>query len=265
MKRLMVFLVIGMVLFALYGCSVGGDSPLLTVAISPPSGHPPFTMVINAACSVSDGTYTLDVPGHTPVLSTDGSFTAMVNTAPWRATLSWTDGNTVVNKPIVARIENKRPVAHDLSFTPAPLFIGQGEIIDLRYREAGCKNGTALRYFGIEDPDYTVNGYSAENDHFTYHVDVYDDITGARETVFKQDRTFLDADEFTASPKFKWFVGWSGLIPPFQFSPMVCGPDPIQQPISGGSDQVIAKRIEVTVKEFGNTYRWVYHVTNKGG
>ena len=259
MKKLIVLFAIGVALFALYGCNIGGVSPILTVTTNPSSGHPPFSITIAAACSMEDGTYTLAVQGQDPVLSINGAFTALVDTSPWKATVSWTDGSTVVNKPIVVAIENKRPVAHDLAFTPAVLNIGQGVWFDLRYRQAGCENGTPLRNLGIEDPDYQTDGYSAKNDNFTYHIDVYDDITDMRETVFKPDGTFLNADEFTATPYFKWFVGWSVLVSPFPFSPM-CGASPA--PPSSGSRQNISKRVEVSVKEFGNIYRFVYHITN---
>ena len=250
---------LGIAMLALHGCVVENPTPILTVVASPGSGHPPFDIAIAAICSEPDGMYTLTAPREGSVESTDGVFTATVGDWPWRAAITWSDGNSVVERPVVVTLENERPIAHDLTLTPDSILTGQGIWIDLRYLEQGCDNGTPKRISGIEDPDWSQGEDSGKNDGFTYHVEVYDQTTGQRETVFKPDAVALGKDEYTDSPYFKWFVDWVQLIAPYPFAPRECCPDPEPEP-----DLDIPthnKLINVYVCEFGSVYHWVYTIS----
>lgn len=261
-KLTMLCLGIGMALLALNGCGLVPQEQTLLITVSPPSGHPPFDISIAAACSQSGGKYSLIIGGQDPIES-NGSFTATVDAWPWKARVVWSDGDTVIEEPVIVTLQNERPVAHNLSIFPGSPITGQGEWIDLRYLEQGCGNGMPARISGFEDPDYTADGYSIENDGFTYHIEIYDKETGKQETVYKPDRTVLGPDEYTVYPYFKWFVDWSYWEPPYPFSPMSCVPTPT--PIVPIGDATREKRIEVTVKEWGSEYRWVYTVLTAEG
>ena len=253
-----------LILITLSGC-FSQSAATLVVTATPSGGHPPFITMIKAVASKEGGTYTLMEDGQQPVTSSDGAFAVNVTTWPYKGSIVWENGTTVVESAVKLTLINKGPFAHDLALFPGAPEKGQGEIIDLRYLEQGCHNGTPMSYSGIEDPDYTASGYSMQNDKFAYHVEVYDKNTGKQETIYKMDRSVLGRDEYTTSPYFKWFVGWSGTKPPFPFPPQSllseCDPIPIPPvPIEHGHDKVV----NVYVKEFGNTYHWVYTIATIG-
>jgi len=233
------------VLLALSSCMK--PLPILTVTTDPTSIHPPGGVIIEAVCSQEGGTYTLSVEGDDPIESTEGVFAVTVDDWPWHAAVVWTDGDSVAESAVKLTLKNERPMAHALTLSPASLLTGQGVWIDLRYLMQGCINGTPQRISGIEDPDYTADGYSIENDGFTYHVEIFDKDTGKQETIYKPDRTVLGHDEYTISPYFKWFVDRKEETPPFPFSSM--------------SEGQAIKLIHVYVKEWGNAYHWVYEVS----
>ena len=245
-----------LLLAALYGCTLVPTGPTLTVAVSPEKGHPPFTINVAAACSENDGTYYFRANGKAPIESASGSFQVVVDTWPYTATVAWVKDDRSIVKPISLSLVNKPPTAHDL-WLDSPIFYLQKETIDLRYREAGCRNGNPLRYFGIEDPDYTAHGYSDKNDHFLYRVVVYDKKTGAQETVYDSGGHALPAGEYRSQPIFYWFPGWTKIMAPF----------PLAKPatVEPGDEPVSIKLIDVYVKEFGELYRWRYEATVHGG
>ena len=238
-------------LVAIHGCTIAPNNPTLTVTVSPDKGHPPFDIAIAAVCSESGGTFTFKPPDGEAVESTTGSFKATVKDYPYNGTISWTDGERTVSQPIRVGLVNKEPVAHDLSITPGPIRYLQKEVIDLSYREAGCHNGTPVKYYGIEDPDYTGNGYSVENDNFQYRVEIYDKATGKQETVYDYNGDPLPAGEFRSDPRFIWFPGWTEIYPPF----------PLQQmSVQLEEDPPGTKIIHVIVREWGAGYSWEYKV-----
>jgi len=229
---------------------------------NPTAIHPPGTVTITAT-GRTGGTYFYQPTGQDVTPSTQNTFVATVDRWPWSVTVTWRDGDNVATATARLILANERPVAHDLWVWPEGLSTGSLARFDLRYLQHGCDNGTAESYSGFKDPDYNANGYSMENDSFSYHIDVYD-AAGNHETVYKPDRTVLGADEFTASPYFVWFVGWKAAIPPFPFAPqsvtdLDCDPTP--PPPDPPPTQTESKRVEVTVKEWGNQYRFVYIVT----
>jgi len=251
---------IGMLLalLALHGCGlIPANEPTLTVTISPAAGHPPFNIAIAAVCSEPDGAYTFTPPDGDPVSSPVGQFKAEVNTYPYKGAITWTDGERTVSESIRVGLVNKRPVAHDLNLVPSSPKLLQKEIIDLSYRAKGCENGNPQHYFGIEDPDYTQDGFSTDNDHFLYRVEVHDKDSGEQETVFDSDGRPLPAGEFRADPRFIWFPGWTKIYPPFPVGPLCSvNPSPTNPPGSGS----IIKVVRVTVKEWGSNYAWEYEV-----
>ena len=247
MKRLIVVAVA--VLLFLGGCTLF-QGPTLVVKTDPQAGHPPFAIAINAACSETGGTYTLTEPGKSPVESSSGLFATVVTTYPYKGTITWTDGKQTISEPVRIGLINKSPVAHDLFLSPDSLQKGEKITIDLRYLAHGCHNGTPIRYTGIEDPDYTQDGYSPQNDHFKYYVEVFDD-QGNQETVFKPDGMALSKNEYIRSPIFTWFVGWQKKEAPYPFSPQCVG------------SSSWPKYIHVFVEEWGDRYHWVYTVEPK--
>ena len=262
-RLILIVLGVFMALAAIHGCTLGPSSPTLSVTISPKAGHPPFRITIAAACSATGGTYTFKPPDGDAIESTTGQFTAIVGTYPYHGTVTWTDGKRTVSQSISVGLVNRDPVAHDLALTPTPLQYLQLELIDLSYREAGCHNGLPVRYFGIEDPDYTAEGYSDKNDHFLYRIEVHDEETGDLETVYDTDGNPLPAGEFRRDPRFRWFPGWSKIYPPFPLN-IMCGapslsPGPTQTP-----GHTAIKVVRVIVKEWGVNYTWDYKATIVG-
>ena len=252
-------------LVAIHGCTLAPNNPTLMVTVSPDKGHPPFNIAIAAACSESGGTFTFTPPDGEPVESNTGSFKATVNDYPYNGTINWTDGERTVSRSITVGLVNKKPIAHNLSITPhgSAQYSGkemetvrylEKEIIDLGYHKTGCPNGDpsqSLQYYGIEDPDYTQNGYSAKNDHFQYRVEIHDEDTGKQETVFDSTGDPLPAGEFRSDPRFTWFPGWTKTYPPFPLQSMSAGLE---------EDPPGTKIIHIIVREWGAGYSWEYKV-----
>lgn len=236
-------------------------TPTLTIAVSPNSGHPPFNVMIAAAYPQKGGVYTLNVEGEDPVESTEGVFTTTVDGWPWNAKVVWSDETGGFSEaPVVVKLENETPVAHGLYTVPGTYDYHQLVLIDLRYMQKGCiGSGEPEFYTGIEDPDFTGDGYSLENDGFTYNVKIIDVASGRREAVFYGPNRTLMGDEYVECPIFYWFVGYSGAAPiiPYQvWSPMGCNPTPVPGPEPGQG--TVEKKIHVYVKEFGTARHWVY-------
>lgn len=255
-------------LYFLSGCtSFNQDSEVLTVIADPNSGHPPFETTIKAVCSKEGGQYTWDETGQWQGTgSTYNSHNTIVTTWPWHCTVTWTDGSGGFAEATVGvSLENKIPVAHSLWTVPGYYQDGALILIDLRYLPHGCEEGSPLSYSGFEDPDYTQDGYSIENDGFTYHVEIEDMATGEFESVFYgPDRTLM-GNEFVDIPIFYWFVNWTGdepIVPYYVWSPMECLPDPS---LSLEEDEgTVGKRLHVWVMEWGETRRWIYDVAVSG-
>lgn len=265
---------------SLFSPSAPSELPTLSVSAEPSSGHPPFTVDIEAQSSAKGGTYTLEVTGSPALQSTDGAFSVVVDTAPWAAQVKWTDGGSVyLSAAVPVTVENARPVGHDLWAVPNTFKDGDLVLMDMRYLAHGCdKPGTPLTYTGFEDPDYTGSGYSTENDGFTYNVRVQDVATGDWETVWTGPlREEVGTDSF-AGPIFYWCVSRTDPLPPFPYTPWspsgsslapmsvgdellapeVCCPTPVEpDPSAPGT---IEKHIEITVCEFGTCYRFVYSI-----
>ena len=253
MKKILVLLAV--LSMALGGCSLISNPPTLSVAVDPPAGHPPFDITITATCSEDGGVYVLEEDGKDPVESTEGVFKSRVTTWPYIARVVWRKGEKTVSEPVKVSLVNRRPVAHGL-WTSEPYHYHALIRFDLRYLERGCESTTGKPdfYTGIEDPDYTADGYSPDNDGFEYRIEVKDVDTGKYESVFYgPDRELLRPGQYISSPIFYWFVGWDGnepLMPYRVWSPQ-CGP-PAQE---------MTKEVHVYVKEFGSAYHWVYTIT----
>ena len=239
--------------------------PALTIAVSPDSGHPPFQVIIAAACSEEGGTYTLFVEGENPVGSIEGAFSATVDDWPWKAVITWSDETGAFSEvPVVVSLENATPIAHQLFTVPNVYAFRSVTLIDLRYRPVGCVAlGEPDFYVGIEDPDYTGDGFSMENDGFEYNVEIIDVASGTKESVFYgPNRTLMMPGEYVVNPMFNWIVGYSGYVAPFPFatpsavSSLGCGiENPALTPAATS-----AKQIRVSVKEWGSIRRWEYMV-----
>jgi len=263
MKQVARLMIFGLLLACLYGC-YAPPAVVLVVEVSPDSGRPPFEVTVTVT-DMGEGTYTYEISGQEAVESTEAVFTTLVDRYPWKVRVTWTDGAGGFSEATATvGLENEIPVAHGLWTVPNNYSDRGLILIDLRYLEHGCRNGTALSYTGFEDPDYTAGGYSMENDAFTYHVEVEDVATGQRESIFYgPDRTLM-RDEYVSGSIFYWFVNWSVVWdrdPPYPYpvwSPMVC-PCPTPDPEPGAA-ATIEKRIYVSVREFGATRRWVYTV-----
>lgn len=240
-------------LAAIHGCSLAPNNPTLMVTVSPDKGHPPFDIAIAAVCSESGGTFTFEPPHGEAIESNTGSFKATVNDYPYNGTISWTDGERTVSQPIRVGLVNKEPVAHNLLIAPEPIQYLQEEGIDLSYRGTGCQNGNPTEYYGIEDPDYTTNGYSPKNDNFQYRVEIHDKDTGKQETVYDHNGDPLPAGEFRSDPHFTWFPGWTKIYPPFPLQPMSIEPE-----------HSSTKVIRIIVREWSVDYAWEYEVTITG-
>lgn len=249
------FFGIGLLLavLCLSGCGIGPtiNPATLTIAVSPDSGHPPFDISIAAACSESGGTYTLSVNGVTIELP-DGRFSGTIYTWPWTATVIWTGEGKTVEGKVEVTLENAKPVAHSLWFLSTDFSDREIVPIDLRYTQHGCSGrGGELLKTGIEDPDYTANGPSQENDNFLYRVEVIDAVTGVRESIFYgPDRTVLFPGDYVSTTAFTWIVNYFAYTAPFPFS-------------TEGGVSLTEKRekyIHVYVREWGIDYHWVYSV-----
>ena len=237
-------------LLVLGGCTLF-QPPTLVVKTDPQGGHPPFAIAITAACSRTGGAYTLTEPGKPPVESSTGLFATIVTTYPYKGIITWTDGKQTISEPVRVKLVNKPPVAHGLFLSPNSFQNGEKVTIDLRYLALGCHNGTPMRYTGIEDPDYTQDGYSTQNDYFKYYVEVFD-AQGNQETVFKPDGVALTKNEYVSNPTFVWFVGWQKKESPYPLSPQ-CASSPSSWP----------KYVHVFVEEWGERYHWVYTLNPK--
>ena len=237
-------------LMCLHGCFVAPINPSLTVSVSPDKGHPPFDITIAVACSKEGGTYTLNVKGKEPVESNEGAFTATIIDWPWRAAVTWVDElGGFSEAPVVVKLENEIPVAHGFHI-PETCAYHQLVVIDLRYRPIGCtSSGVPEFYNGIEDPDYTNDGYSMENDGFTYNVQIFNVASGRRESVFYGPNRILMGDEYVENPIFYWFVTYSGAEPII--------PYPVWSPAGEVKSE---KAVHVYVMEFGTVRHWVYTV-----
>jgi len=231
--KIAAILSVGILLF-LGGClQMGKPEPILTVAVTPDAGHPPFEISVVAVCSGGDGTYMLNLPNET-LESETGKFTATVDTWPFPLSVTWVGEAGTKTEELKLRLINERPVAHYLSFSRADY--RSKTIIDLRFRASGCVGGAPETLLGIEDPDYTAGGFSTENDNFLYRVEVYDKDTGIQETVYDES-------------------------PPFPFKS--CAPIPPE--VTPESGEGTPKEIHVYVKEFGSEYHWLYEVKMVGG
>lgn len=257
-----------LLLLSLAGCTLFqeiGPAPVLTATANPDSGHPPFKTTITAVCSEEDGIYILAATEEDSMESNTGVFTVVIEDWPWKGVVTWTDGEgTVLEATVPLGLENKIPVAHSLWTVPRNYEDRALILIDLRYLEHGCVASTGKPEFvsGFEDPDYTGDGYSMENDGFTYHVEIEDMATGEFESVFYgPDRTLM-GDEYVDTLIFYWFVNHTGEEPLYQYgvwSPLGCPYNPSPSP---GEDEATAgKRVHIYVREWSEIRHWFYDIT----
>lgn len=237
----------------LSGC-FSASTPTLVVTASPNSGHPSFDLTIVAACSEKGGTYSLVVNGVIIDEATEGIFVTTINSWPWKGKIAWTDeAGVCLETPIVVALENESPIPHGLWTQPNTHLDRELILVDLRYLEHGCLNGTALTYTGFEDP---------EGDKLEYRVEVEDVATGLFESVFcGPNRRIVGRSGFTENPIFYWFVNYRGgdaLYPYVVWSPMGCNPNPSPPPMPG--EATVEKRIHVYIREVecGTITHWAY-------
>ena len=249
-------------LMILHGCAPPIVPDQFRVTISPEAGHPPFEATITA--TERTGKYIYQPTGQEAVESTENTFSVTVDTWPWKCPVTWIDGDSVATATAQPRLVNERPVAHDLWLSSTNPGYGEVILADLRYLQHGCLNGMPLSYSGISDADYNGDEYSADNDGFTYNVKVQDVATGNWESVYSGPDRTLVGDSFTTNPIFYWSVGLGNLLPPYPYLPWSplsikdCLLDPGTPPVT--DTPTIEKRVEVTVKEFGDYHRYVYSV-----
>lgn len=243
-------------LLCLSGC-FSISEPMLALAISPNSGHPPFDITIAAACSLGGGLYTLVVDENSVAQSENGAFVTTIATWPWRGKVVWTNEDGVLlEKAIAIALENEAPIPHGLWTQPNTYFDNSLILVDLRHLPHGCLNGAVLTYTGFEDP---------ENDRLKYRVEVEDMATGVFESVFYgPDRTLMGRTGFVDDPIFYWFVNYVGgdaFYQYFVWSPLECEliPNPTPTPILEGA--TVEKRIHIYVQEeWGTVTHWAYPI-----
>jgi len=237
-------------LICLYGCAVFEAVPTLSIVVSPNAVHPPCDLTITAFCSQEGGRFTLAVEGEDPIESIEGVFAATIDVWPWKAIVIWTDGIAVAEAVVGVILENETVVPHGLWTTPNNYDDLGLTLIDLRYLEHGCLNGTPVSYTGFEDPD---------GDSLKYRVEVED--RGVFESVFYgDDRTLMGRTGFVDNPIFYWFVNYIGEIPIYQYgvwSPLGCQPAP-----SPGGEETREKRIHIYVLEVecNAVTHWAYDI-----
>ena len=230
--------------------------PILTVTTDPSSIHPPDEVIIEAVCSQDGGTFTLSVEREAPVESAEGVFTAAVDDWPWKATATWTDGDSVAEATVRVTLENETVVAHGLWSEPNTYPDRELTEFDMRYISRGCTgSGEPVFYTGFEDPD---------GDSLMYHVEIEDVETGIFESVFYGPDRILMGDEYVSGSIFYWFVNHAGedvLFPYTMWSPMECKPIPTPTPSPGG-DATREKRVHVYVLEVecNAVTHWVYPI-----
>jgi len=247
-------------LICLHGCTVFEAVPTLSVVASPSAVHPPCDITITAVCSQEGGTFTLSTEGEDLVVYNKDNFVvdaaghvvfvATVDGWPYKAAVTWTDGTIVVEAAVRVALENEVVVPHGLWTEPNNHPDRGLVLIDLRYLEHGCLNGTPVSYTGFEDPD---------GDSLKYRVEVED--RGVFESVFYgDDRTLMGRTGFVDNPIFYWFVNYIGEIPIYQYgvwSPLGCQPAP-----SPGGEETREKRIHIYVLEVecNAVTHWAYDI-----
>ena len=151
MKRLIILIAIGAVLFALYGC--GTQSPVFSVMVTPDSGHPPFSVTVTAA-DMSGGTYTYEATGLAAVQSTKNVFKTVVHEWPWFCAVTWNNGDKVARYTVHVGLNNIGPTIYKPLITnwyARPL---ERTLIDCTYREEKpLYPGYRPTITGIKDPE----------------------------------------------------------------------------------------------------------------
>ena len=229
MKKLILLFAIGMMLLALFGCNIGKVSPFLIITATPNGGHPPFSPVITAVCSAEGGAYTLTEEGKQPILSTDGVFTVTVDSWPYKATVTWTDGHRVARATVHVELIDQPPVIRRPWITGTYGVPFWRTLIDLRYdggrfHDGPCitdPDGDAWKVTSItvqcenkEEPDtlfypsiYGIKEFHVDGSSGCNTVDIYpaavwypgytagiDDDTGLPFSISSQDGWFWDSE-----------------------------------------------------------------------
>jgi hypothetical protein len=105
MGRIVSRLALAVVLAALTGCTEPAE---LHAFVDPPRGHVPYAARI--MCSSLPGTYTVELPDGTAIMSKEHEFDVVVDRLEWEARVTWTDGRQVRVENVLAEGTNTPPI-----------------------------------------------------------------------------------------------------------------------------------------------------------
>jgi len=157
-------------LICLHGCvldlGLGGGAVLppesgFKIILSPPSGHPPFTVEIKVP-DMGGGTYTYKATGKDTVQTTEHTLSMVVSTWPWKCEVTWTDGLGGFEEAEAAvALVNTAPIIYwprvngiDPNYNGCILSERSRCVFDLNYYETEALwPGDQVQRFGILDPE----------------------------------------------------------------------------------------------------------------
>lgn len=152
---------IGFALVCLNGCFRPPSQELFGVIISPDSGHPPFTVKIQAT-DMGRGTYTYKATGKDTIQSIENVCSMIVSTWPWKCEVTWENGLGGFEEAEAAvALVNTAPVIGwprvdgiDPWYNGCILHEADRYIFDLNfYQTEALWLGDQVQRFGVFDPE----------------------------------------------------------------------------------------------------------------
>ena len=144
---------------ALTACTSPITNADLAVAMNPRSGNVPFEAKIE--CFAPQGTFTLDTGTEVIGPQEDGEFVVTVDRFDWVATLTWTDGETILTREIEAYATNPAPYIRGIRIN------GNSNLWQLEPRERTLLEALVDYAGEWHVSSFTVKG---SNDAFPYSV-----------------------------------------------------------------------------------------------
>ena len=241
MRRIIPILIL--LLLALTGCTALWQPPgstSITFAVDTHVGHPgPNGFIVTFTVTGASGTKILDPGDGSPVVEFTGSTIQHAYMGIGKYTATVRGGGAGRRFTIVT--VNQDPVIRGAIFI-GTFDWGSKVVIDARYQEHGCRNGTPIQITGAYDPDGDkIVAYE-------WHI-VGPDKNGntVEYSVFDSERNNI-ADKKIPDGVIVFFPGWTQNTPPYPFTAPMCSTQPPTPP----STKALG-RVTITLKAYD---RW---------
>ncbi len=246
MRRIIPILIL--LLLALTGCTALWQPPgstSITFAVDTHVGHPgPNGFIVTFTVTGASGMKILDPGDSSPVVEFTGSTIQHAYTGIGKYEATIRAGGESKRFTIVT--VNKSPIVYEPFSTSAFDWMDK-IVLDARYQEHGCHNGTPIMKTGVYDPDGdTIVAYE-------WHI-VGPDKNGniVEYSVFDSERNNI-ADKKTPDGVIVFFPGWTQNTPPYPFMAPMSSTQPPSPPTPTQPPTKIVGQATITLKAYD---RW---------